>query len=127
MHETAGCLSNQLDLSYQSRYYDDEIAVEVVRQFFQALIAEDYTKAGRLFGEGIIPADKMQQMFGHTKFLRIVSIGSAGPNPNPATKGLVVPCTVEIEKDGQIRQWKLDQLGVRQVDNQLGRWTMCGF
>jgi len=105
---------------------DDEIAVEVVRQFFQALIAEDYTKAGRLFGEGFIPADKMQQMFGHTKFLRIVSIEPAGPHPNPATKGLVVPCTVEIEKDGQIHQWK-EEFGVRQVDDQPGRWTMCGF
>jgi len=105
---------------------DDEIAVEVVRQFFQALIAEDYTKAGRLFGEGFIPTDKMQQMFGHIKFLRIVSIEPAGSHPNPATKGLVVPCTVEIEKDGQIHQWK-EEFGVRQVDDQPGRWTMCGF
>ncbi|MBC8468475.1 MAG: hypothetical protein H8D56_03295 [Planctomycetes bacterium] len=106
---------------------DDEIAVEVVRQFFQALIAEDYTKAGRLFGDGVISADQMQQMLGHTKFLRIVSIEPAGPNPNLAKKGLVVPCTVEIEKDGQIHQWKLDQLRVWQVDNQPGRWTMRGF
>lgn len=103
---------------------DEEIAVEVVRQFFQALIAEDYAKAGKLL-EGI-PADKMQQMFGNIKFLRIISIGPASPHPNPATGGLVVPCTVEIEKDGRISEWKLDRLGVRQVFNQPGRWTIFG-
>jgi hypothetical protein len=103
---------------------DEEIAVEVVRQFFQALIAEDYAKAGKLL-EGM-PADKMQQMFGQTRFLRIISIGPAGPHPNPATGGLVVPCTVEIEKDGQISEWKLERLGVRQVFNQPGRWTIFG-
>jgi hypothetical protein len=107
---------------------DDEVAVEVARQFFTALIAEDYAAAGQLFGG--IPADKMREMFGlgPIKVLRIISIGSAGPHPNPETKGLVVPCTVEVEvqRDGQIREWKLDQLGVRQVYNQPGRWTIFG-
>jgi len=108
----------------QGSLSDEEIAVEVARQFFQALIAEDYAKAGKLL-EGM-PADKMKQGFGRTRFLRIISIGPAGPHPNPKTGGLVVPCTVEIEKEGQISQWKLDRLGVRQVFNQPGRWTIFG-
>jgi hypothetical protein len=108
----------------QGNLSNEEVAVEVARQFFQALIAADYAKAGKLL-EGI-PADKMQQMFGHIKFLRIISIGPAGPHPNPRTGGLVVPCMVEIEKDGQISQWKLERLGVRQVFNQPGRWTIFG-
>jgi hypothetical protein len=103
---------------------DEEIAVEVVRQFLEALISADYAKAGKLV-EGI-PADKMQEGFGHTKFVRIISIGPAGPHPNPKTGGLVVPCTVEIEKDGEISEWKLERLGVRQVFNQPGRWTIFG-
>jgi len=103
---------------------DEEAAVEVARRFFTALIAEDYAAAGQLL-EGI-PADKMRQMFGPTKVLRIISIGPAGPHPIPETKGLVVPCTVEIQKDGQISEWKLDKLGVRQVYNQPGRWTIFG-
>jgi hypothetical protein len=108
---------------------DDEIAVEVVRQFFQALIAEDYTKAGRLFGDGVISADQMQQMFGHMKYLRIISIGDAAPHPRsePNAKRLVVPCAIEVEVDGQIREWKLDELSIRQVENQPGRWSMRGF
>ena len=108
----------------QGDLIDEEIAIEVVRQFFEALIARDYAKAGKLL-EGM-PGDRMQQEFGHIKFLRIISIGPAGPHPIPATKGLFVPCTVEIEKDGKISEWKLDRLGVRQVYNQPGRWTIFG-
>lgn len=108
----------------QGNLSDEEVAVEVARQFFEALIARDYAKAGKLL-EGM-PADKIQQGFGQTNFLRIISIGPAGPHPNPKTGGLVVPCTVEIEKDGQISEWKLERLGVRQVFNQPGRWTIFG-
>ena len=103
---------------------DEEIAVEVVRQFFEALIAEDYAKAGKLL-EGI-SADRMHKELGHIRFLRIISVGPVAPHPNPNTGGVVVPCTVEIEKDGQISQWKLERLGVRQVFNQPGRWTIFG-
>ncbi|MHC4643235.1 MAG: hypothetical protein ACYS32_16445 [Planctomycetota bacterium] len=108
----------------QGNLGNEEIAVEVARQFFEALIAKDYAKAGKLL-EGI-PADTMQKMFGHIKFLRIISIGPAGSHPNPATGGLVVPSTVEIKKDGQISQWKMDRLGVRQVYNHPDRWTIFG-
>jgi len=108
----------------QGNLSDEEIAVEVVRQFFTALIAEDYAAAGQVL-EGI-PADKMQEMFGSLKVLRIISIGPAGPHPNPETKGLVVPSTVEVRKDGQVSEWKLDRLGVREVYNQPGRWTIFG-
>lgn len=108
----------------QGELSDDEVAVEVARRFFTALIAEDYDAAGQLLGG--IPADKMEQMFGPIKVLRIISIGQAGPHPIAETKGLVVPCTVEIRKDGQISEWKLDKLGVREVYNQPGRWTIFG-
>ncbi len=108
----------------QGELSDEEIAVEVVRQFFEALIAENYAKAGKLL-EGI-PADRIQQGFGHIKFLRIVSIEQPSPHPIPETRGLVVPCTVEIEKDGKISEWRLDQVGVRQVYNQPDRWTIFG-
>jgi len=108
----------------QGALSNEEIAVEVARQFFEALITKDYDKAGKLL-EGI-PGGRMQQMFGNIKVLRIISIGSAAPHPIPETQGLVVPCTVEIEKDGNISEWRLDRLGVRQVFNQPGRWTIFG-
>jgi len=106
----------------QGSLTDEEVAVEVVRKFFEALIAKDYAKAGQLL-EGA-PADLIQKQFGQIKFLRIISVGPTAPHPNPETKGLVVPCTLEIEKDGEIIQWKRDQIGVREVYNQPGRWTI---
>jgi hypothetical protein len=103
---------------------DDEVAVEVVRKFFTALIAQDYAAAGQLLGG--MPADKMQQTFGVFKFVRIVSLGPVAPDPIPGRNALVVPSVVEVEKDGQVGEWKLDRLGVRQVHNQPGRWAICG-
>jgi hypothetical protein len=108
----------------QGQLRNEEIAVKVARQFFEALVAEDYDKAGKLL-QGL-PGKRVQQMFGNKKFLRIVSIGSAIPHPNPDTQGLVVPCVVEIKEDGKISEWKLDRFGVRQVYNQPDRWAVFG-
>lgn len=107
----------------QGNLSDEEVAVEVARRFFTALMAEDYAAAGQFF-EGV-PAEKIREIFGPIKVLRIISIGPAGPHSIPETKGLAVPCVVEIQKDGQISEWKLD-FGVRQVYNQPGRWTIFG-
>jgi hypothetical protein len=108
----------------QGTLTDEEIALEVARQFFEGLIAEDYATAGRLL-EGI-PAEKIKEMFGRRKFLRIISVGPVAPHPIPETKGVIVPCIVEMEENGQISEWNLDRLGVRQVYNQPGRWTIFG-
>ncbi len=108
----------------QGNLTDEEVVVEVVRRFFEALIAGDYAKAGTYF-EGV-PAEKMQQLFSPIKVVRIVSVGPAGPHPIPATKGLAVPCTVEVLKNGETSQWQLEAVGVRQVFNQPGRWTIFG-
>jgi len=108
----------------QGNLTDEEVAAEVVRKFFEALIAGNYAGAGQLL-EGA-PADFIQKQFGQIKFIRIISVGPVGPHPNPQTRGLVVPCTVEIETDGKIIQWKLERIGVREVYNQPGRWTIFG-
>jgi hypothetical protein len=39
---------------------------------------------------------------------------------------VVVPCIVEIEVNGKTGEQKFDRLGVRQVYNQPGRWTIFG-
>jgi len=107
----------------QGELSNAEIAVKVARQFLEALITNDYDKAGKLFGGE--PADWVkQQPFGKTKILRIISIGSVSPHPNPKTGGVVVPCVIEIEEDGKVSEWKLDQLGIRPVYNQPGRWQV---
>ena len=103
---------------------DNEIAVEVVRQFFEALIARDYAKAGRLFGG--VPAERIQKKYGRIRLIRIVSIGK--PVLNPLTTELKVPYVVEIEENGVITEWKTkyNYLPVRQVHGQPGRWATTG-
>ena len=102
----------------------EEIAVEVARQFFEALIANEYARAGKLF-EGI-PATKIQEMYGNMNIIRIVSIGPAEPHPMPKVGGFRVPCKLEIEKDGIKSIWEPYGAGVRPQRNQPGRWGIHG-
>jgi hypothetical protein len=88
----------------QDSLSDDEIATEVVRQFFEAMIAGDYEKAGQLYSA--TPAGKIKQFWGQTRFLRIVSIDKPTPHPDPKVGGLRVPCKIEIEKDGVQSVWE---------------------
>jgi hypothetical protein len=108
----------------QRQLSDEEVAVKVVRQFLKCLIAEDYTGAGRLF---LIPAKQLQQQFGRVKFLRIVSIGPAVPNPELETNGFNVPCTIEIEENGKRITPTLEGIKVQQLRNQPSRWVIISL
>lgn len=101
---------------------DKEIAVEVIRQFLQALIDQDYSKAGRLFSG--TPAERIEKTYGKIRFIRIISIGE--PEPHPKMSALYVPCTVEIEENGKISQWHPKHSYVRQVHGQPERWEIIG-
>ncbi|MHC4664548.1 MAG: hypothetical protein ACYS9T_01155 [Planctomycetota bacterium] len=102
---------------------DNEIAVKLVRSFFEALIAYDYAEAGRIY-QGI-PADRLEQAFGKS-ILRIISIGR--PEKDPKYGKLRVPCAVEIEKDGKIIEWQPHSEGilVGPIQDQPQRWTIFG-
>ena len=107
----------------QGQLTEKEVAVEVVRRFMEAMIAKDYAKASPLY-EGI-PAEKLERgFFSKLKIVKIVSIGE--PVPSILTGGYKVPCVLEIEENGQTRQWSPFGPFVRQVHGQPGRWTICG-
>jgi hypothetical protein len=103
-----------------------QIAEKVAREFFAALVAEDYNKAGRLIGG--MPGDSLKALLAGKgiKFTRVVSIGKAGPHPIPATRGLAVPCEIEMQKDGQTSVESFSGLGVRPVEGQSDRWVVFG-
>ncbi len=102
---------------------NDEIATKVVKEFFEALIAEDYGKAGILL-EGT-PADKMKEMLGRFKFLRIVEIGKplAGKHPDPAA--VQVPAKIEWQANGQQEIHEFTPY-VRPVYGHPDRRVICG-
>jgi len=105
---------------------EEQIAEKVAKEFFDALVAEDYDRAGRLIGG--LTGDALKTMLAGKglKFVRIVSIGKAVPHPNPATRGWAVPCEVEMEKDGKTSVETFPSLGVRPVQGQPDRWVVFG-
>jgi hypothetical protein len=111
----------------QGTMTDEQVVVEVVRQFFEALKARDYEKAGMLLGG--MPAPKTQEFFGKMKVLRIVSVGEPKPQPIPGVGGYVVPCEIEIEgPDGTPLTKSFPGVAVRPVDLNLqaDRWNIHG-
>ncbi len=102
---------------------DGEVAVKVAQGFFEALIAKDYAGAGKLL-EGL-PAEKMRELFGGTEYLRIVSIGTPRPHPDPRTRFLQVPCQVEVRVNGE-SSVKDFLPNIRAVYGRPDRWTIGG-
>jgi hypothetical protein len=103
---------------------DKEIAVKVVREFYEALIGGDYARAGQIYGG--LPAKKMQQRWQNINVLRIVSISEPVPHPYPGVGGFQVKCEIEIEKDGVKSIMKPYGPGVRPVHGQPHRWNIHG-
>jgi hypothetical protein len=106
----------------QGQLSPEQIAVKVVREFFEAMIAKDYARAGFLLGG--IPAEKMEQLYGHLNVLEIVSIGEA--STTSVDQLLKVPCVLKVLEDGEITEWSPYGPFVRQVPDQPGRWVIMG-
>ncbi len=100
----------------------EQIAVSVARQLFEALIAKDYPRAGKVAG-GFSGA-WIRQKFDSTHFVRIVSIGQPTPAP-PETGALRVPCEIELETGGA-REVKKYTLSIRPIYGRPGRWAISG-
>lgn len=84
----------------QANMTDEQAAAETVRQFFQALIDQDYKKAGLIYGGQL--EEYAKAGFGALPVTRIVSIGPAEAQTNWVKHGFKVPCEVEIiHSDGQ--------------------------
>lgn len=103
---------------------DKEIAVKVVREFYEALIAKDYAKAGQLYSG--VPADKIRERWEKMNVVRIISIGEPVPHPMPGVGGFQVPCKIEIERDGVKSIYEPYGPGVRPVHGQPNRWNIHG-
>ncbi len=109
----------------QENLTDKEVAVKVIRELFEALIAKDYVKASQICG-GISSAAEIQQDWGKLNVVRIVSIGEPFPPSKPSKvfpKMLFVPYTVEVERDGE-KVIKERRNLVRPVLGRRDRWVI---
>jgi len=111
----------------QGTMTDQQVVVETVRQFFEALKTSDYGKAGMLLGG--IPAQKTQELLAGMKVVKIVSIGEPQPQPIPGVGGYVVSCKVEVQNaDGGTSIKDFPAVAVRPVDKNQhpDRWNIHG-
>jgi len=108
----------------QGNLTDKEIAIKVVREFYEALIAKDYAKAGQLYSG--VPADRIRESWEDLNVVQIISISEPIPHPSPGVGGFMVPCKLEIEKDGVTSVYEPYGPGVREVHSQPNRWNIHG-
>ena len=98
----------------------DKMAIEITRQFFDALIAKNYKQAGQIFGG--MPADEAEIKLGGYNVVRVVSIGEdlAVDEKNNFS---YVPCVVEIEENGIVSRLEAKVFAIGPV-NQSGSRRM---
>lgn len=106
----------------QGQLSDEDVAVKVVRQFFESLRAGDYDAASRLLP--LANAATLKEQFGAVKILRIVSLGPATLIPGPGNKEMAVPCTIEYEENGKKSSLTLKGLQVQELPERPGRWMI---
>jgi hypothetical protein len=104
----------------QGNMTDAEVAKAVVRQFFEALITEDYDKASVLMGG--FPANRLKEAASREPLGEIISIGEPTADKFGRKDTLDVPYVVKF-KDGQAKQ---GTAYARQVYNQPHRWDFDG-
>ncbi len=96
----------------------------LIIEFFNALIAKDYSRAGLLFGG--MPPDEVKVRFGEVKIVDLVSIGDRVESGDGLPSHY--PCIVEIEENGRISQWQQRvHIGKVTPHNTERRWINAVF
>lgn len=99
----------------------EQAVMEVARQFFQALIGNDYAVAGQMASG--LSAESLQKQLGPIRVLQIAAIGQ----PTLADVSLTyhVTCAVQVEEDGKVHD-KSWTLSIRPVWGHMDRWAISG-
>jgi hypothetical protein len=99
----------------------------VVRSFLQALIAKDYDRAIKIYGyEDPDEKEGLRKRFEKLNIVRIISIdGPISPRLDPWGK-LEFRCKVELEEDGQIIEWQIEDVFAQRVTGHPNRWRLEG-
>jgi hypothetical protein len=107
----------------QEELSNEEIALKLAREFCEAVLAKDYTKAGKLMG-GVQAEEIRQNMTDNCKLLRVVSIGLPRLHENEPDH-FRVPVKVEVEIDGK-KEVIEEEFDVEPVEGRPGWWKIEG-
>jgi len=108
----------------------EEVANEVIRQFFQAIIDKDYFRAG-LMWEGTPPAifanivEKATSNFEQIEIIEIRSIGKATPVSDPDSNTMRSSCNVLLDDNGRLYELPVHKMLVKPLSFQQDRWVIC--
>jgi hypothetical protein len=103
---------------------DEQVAVEITKQFFEAVIAKNYFRAGQLYLAA--PDFLVEKSFMGANMVKIISLGSAHPDPDPDSDSMITSCKALAEFGGQyynVDAWKVK---VQLIDEQTNCWLITG-
>jgi hypothetical protein len=103
---------------------DEEITSEVIRQFFEAVIAKDYDKAGLLYM--CAPGFLVEQTFMGANVIEITEIGQPYPDPDPDSDAMFCSCKAIAEFDGQYYELDNKWMKVQRIGQKPYRWLLAG-
>jgi hypothetical protein len=111
----------------QGNMTEEETVTEITRQFFEAAIAKDYTRAGQLLIVG--PAFLNEQLLEKMNLIKITSIEPARPSTDPDEKYFTCSCKVLLEHGGLFYELNVSRLVVRQINttSEPNRWMIIGI
>ena len=106
----------------QGNMTNEEIAVELSKQFLQASIARDFNKLGQLYLG--VPGFIIERFFGGN-MLKIISVGPVHADSDPDSNKMMCASKSLCESGGQYYESNTE-FQVTPVSGQPGRWMICG-
>ena len=104
---------------------DEEIAVEITRQFFEVMIAKDFHRAGQLYLGA--PDFLVEQALMGANVIEVISVGPAYPDPDPDSNAMMSSCKFLAEFEGQYYEVNAMMLRVIRGDKDTNSWLISGL
>ncbi|MHC4314034.1 MAG: LolA family protein [Planctomycetota bacterium] len=104
---------------------EEEVANEITRQFFEAMIANDLDRAGKFFMA--VPGFFIRQMLENPKVTRIFSVGPSHPDPDPDSDAMISSCKFFADYSGQYYDSDAHTVRVMKLGKNSDRWMISGM
>jgi hypothetical protein len=104
---------------------DEEVVTKITEEFFEAVIAEDFDRAGQLYLGA--PGFLIGHAFEDVNAIRILSMGDAHVVSNPDSEMMRSSCKVLTEVWGDYYEIDAEAVNVIRVAEDPNRWLMSGM
>jgi len=108
----------------QDNMTEQEIAEKVTREFFEAVIAGDFYRAGQLYLGA--PDFLVEKAFMGANVLKIISVGPGHRDTDPDSNAMNCSCRVLVEFGGQHYVLNAWMVRIIRIDKDTNRWLISG-